>query len=128
MYILDKEQLRKMHNLMREKGVHSVNVSMFSEQQQKLIYESYAEQFLGFNGMFFMANCVISYALADNLEMINKKLKQEFDYALKQYDYDYALLCARLLNDDGMIEFLKQYNVTNKYDKIFEDINKFIKK
>lgn len=126
MLVLDKNQLRKFHNLMREKGVHNVNTSMFSDEQRKLIYESYGEQFLIFNGLFFMTNCVVSYALANNLGIINKKLKQELDYALKQYDYDYALLCARLLNDKSMIEFLKQYNITNNYDKIFSDINKFI--
>ncbi len=128
MYILDKEQIRKMHNLMRKNGVHKVNISMFSEQQQKLIYDSYAEQFFSYGGLGFMVNCVIPYALANNLVMVDKKLKQEIDYALKQNDYDYALLCARLLNDNAMVEFLKQYNVTNKYDKIFDDLNKFIKR
>lgn len=128
MYILDKEQLRRLHNLMRDKGINNVNVSMFSEQQRKLIYEGYAEQFLAYNGLGFMVNCVISYALANNLNMVNEKLKQELDYALKQYDYDYALLCARLMNDNSMIEFLKQYNTTNKYDRIFDDVNKFIKR
>jgi|SRR3989344_6721141 len=126
MLILDKDQLRKIHNLMRDKGIHKVNISMFSEQQKKLIYESYAEQFLSYSELGFMVNCVISYALANNQEMVTKKLKQELDYAIKQQDYDYALLCARLMSDDSMVEFLKQYNPTNKYDKVFSDINKFI--
>jgi len=126
MLILDKGQLRKLHNLMRDKGVNNVNISMFSEEQRKLVYESYAEQFLGFNGLFFMSNCVVSYALANNLDMVNKKLKQEVEYALKQYDYDYALLCAKLLDDQKIVEFLKQYRITNNYDNIFNNINKFI--
>jgi len=126
MFILDKNKLKMMHTLMREKGVHNVNTSMFSDQQRKVIYEGYADQFFMFNGLGFMVNCVISYALAKNLGMVNKKLKQELDYALKQYEYDYALLCANLLQDEKMIEFLKQYNITNKYDKIFNDINKFV--
>lgn len=126
MFILDKNKLKMLHTLMREKGVNNVNISMFSEQQRKIVYESYAEQYFMFNGLGFMVNCVISYALAKNIEMVNKKLKQELDYALKQYDYDYALLCAKLLQDEKMIEFLKQYNITNKYDKIFNDISKFV--
>ena len=128
MYILDKEQIRRMHNLMRKNGVHKINISMFSEQQQKIIYNSYAEQFFSYGGLGFMVNCVVPYALANNLEMVDKKLKQEIEYALKQSDYEYAFLCARLLNDNAMVEFLKQYNVTNKYDKIFDDLNKFIKR
>ena len=126
MFILDENKLKMMHTLMREKGVHNVNVSMFDEKQRKIIYESYAEQYLMFNGLGFMVNCVLSYALAKNILMMDKKLKQELDYALKQYDYDYALLCAKLLNDEKMIEFLKQYDVKGKYDKIFGDMNKFV--
>src|SRR3989344_1636097 len=125
MFLLDENKLKMLHNLMREKGVDKINVSMFSEKQKKIIYESYGEQFLMFDGLGFMVNCVASYALAKNLEMTNKKLKQEFDYGLKQYDYDYALLCAKLLNDKEMIEFLKQYNPTNKYDNIFNELNIF---
>lgn len=126
MFILDENKLKMLHTLMREKGVHNVNISMFSEQQRRTIYESYGDQYLMFNGLGYMVNCVISYALAKNIEMVNKKLRQELDYALKQYDYDYALLCAKLLNDEKMVEFLKQYNTTNKYDKIFNDMNKFV--
>ncbi|MEK6907529.1 MAG: hypothetical protein AABW45_03290, partial [Nanoarchaeota archaeon] len=126
MFILDENKLKMLHTLMREKGVVNVSTSMFSEQQRKIIYESYAEKYLMFDGLGFMVNCVVSYALAKNINMMDKKLKQEFDYALKQYDYDYALLCAKLLNDNAMIEFLKQYNTTNKYDKIFNDMNKFV--
>jgi hypothetical protein len=126
MYILDENKLKMMHTLMREKGVHNVNTSMFSEQQRKVIYESYADQFFMFNGLGFMVNCVVSYTLSKNIEMVNKKLKMEFDYALKQYDYDYALLCARLMQDEKMIEFLKQYNIKGKYDKMFNDLDKFI--
>ena len=126
MFILDENKLKMMHTLMREKGIINVNVSMFSDNQRKIIYESYGEQFLMFNGLGFMVNCVLSYALAKNLEIVNKKLKQEFDYALKQYDYEYAFLCARLMNDEKMIEFLKQYNIKGKYEKIFNDMNKFL--
>ena len=126
MFILDENKLKMLHTLMREKGVHNVNISMFSEQQRKIIYESYGEKFLFFNGMVFMVNCVVSYALAKNIDMANKKLKQEFDYALKQYDYEYAYLCARLLDDEKMVEFVKQYDIKGKYDKIFDDVNNFV--
>ena len=126
MFILDKNKLKMMHTLMREKGVHNVNTSMFSDQQRKVIYEGYADQFFMFNGLGFMVNCVISYALAKNLGMVNKKLKQELDYALKQYDYDYALLCAKLMDNKEMIEFLKQYKISNRYDNIFNQLNKSI--
>ena len=115
-----------MHTLMREKGVHNVNTSMFSEQQRKVIYESYGEQFLMFNGLGYLVNCVVPYALAKNMNMVDKKLKQELDYALKQYDYEYAFLCAKLLNDEKMIEFVKQYDVKGRYDKIFNDMSKFV--
>ncbi|MEK6835911.1 MAG: hypothetical protein AABX55_02715 [Nanoarchaeota archaeon] len=126
MFILDESKLKMMHTLMREKGVNKVDLSMFSELQRKKIYETYAEQFFMFNGLGYMVNCVASYALARNIEMVNKKLKQELEYALKQYDYDYALLCARLLQDNSMIEFLKQYKISNKYDNIFNELNKLI--
>ena len=126
MFILDENKLKMLHTLMREKGIINVNTSMFSEQQRKIIYESYGEQFFMYNGLAFMVNCVISYALAKNIGIVNKKLKQEFDYALKQYDYDYALLCAKLMNDEKMIEFLKQYDIKGKYDKIFNDMDKFV--
>lgn len=126
MFLLDENKLKMLHNLMREKGITNVNVSMFSEQQKKRIYEGYGEQFLVYNGLAFMVNCVLSYALAKNIGMVNKKLKQELDYSLKQYDYEYALLCAKLMNDEKMIEFLNQYNITNKYNKIFNDVNKFV--
>jgi len=126
MFILDENKLKMMHTLMREKGVNNVDLTMFSELQRKRIYETYGEQFLMFDGLGYMVNCVIAYALAKNIEMVNKKLKKELDYALKQYDYDYASLCAKLLQDNEMIEFLKQYNVTNKYDKIFNTVNKFV--
>ncbi len=126
MFILDENKLKMLHNLMREKGINKVNISMFNEQQKKKVYESYGEKFLIYNGLGFMLNCVISYALAKNRDIVNKKLKQELDYALKQYDYDYALLCAKLMQDEKMIEFLKQYDVKNKYDKIFNELNKFI--
>ena len=126
MFILDENKLKMMHTLMREKGVNNVDLTMFSELQTKKIYETYAEQFFMFDGLGYMVNCVVSYALAKNIEMVNKKLKKELDYALKQYDYDYALLCAKLLQDNEMIEFLKQYNITNKYDKIFNEVNRFV--
>ncbi|MEK6835006.1 MAG: hypothetical protein AABX61_01960 [Nanoarchaeota archaeon] len=126
MFILDENKLKMLHTLMREKGVVNVSISMFSEQQKKIIYDSYAEKYLMFNGLGFMVNCVLSYALAKNIEMVNKKLKQELEYALKQYDYEYAFLCTKLLNDEKMIEFLKQYDIKGRYDKIFNDINKFI--
>jgi len=126
MFILDENKLKMLHTLMREKGVHNVNTSMFSEQQRKIIYESYGEQFLMFNGLGYMVNCVVPYALAKNINMVDKKLKQELDYALKQYDYEYAFLCAKLLNDKKMVEFVKQYDVKGDYDKIFNDMNKFV--
>jgi len=126
MFILDENKLKMMHTLMREKGVHNVNTSMFSEQQRKVIYESYGEQFLMFNGLGYLVNCVVPYALAKNMNMVDKKLKQELDYALKQYDYEYAFLCAKLLNDEKMIEFVKQYDVKGRYDKIFNDMSKFV--
>ncbi|AJF62522.1 MAG: hypothetical protein QT11_C0001G0374 [archaeon GW2011_AR20] len=126
MFILDENKLKMLHTLMREKGVHNVNTSMFSEQQRKIIYESYGEQFLMFNGLGYMVNCVVPYALAKNINMVDKKLKQELDYALKQYDYEYAFLCAKLLNDEKMVEFVKQYDVKGDYDKIFNDMNKFV--
>ena len=126
MFILGENKLKMLHTLMREKGVHNVNTSMFSEQQRKIIYESYGEQFLMFNGLGYMVNCVVPYALAKNINMVDKKLKQELDYALKQYDYEYAFLCAKLLNDEKMVEFVKQYDVKGDYDKIFNDMNKFV--
>ena len=125
MFILDENKLRMLHNLMREKGISNVDISMFSEQQRKTIYESYGEKFLYYNGLGFMVNCVISYALAKNLEMVDKKLREELDYAFKAHDYDYALLCSKLLQDQGMITFLKNYTQTDKYEKLFNDVIKF---
>ena len=79
MFILDENKLRMLHNLMREKGIMNVDLSMFSEQQKKTVYESYGEKFLMFNGLGFMVNFVISYALAKNMQMVNKKLREELD-------------------------------------------------
>jgi len=126
MFLLDENQLKMMHKLMRERGITKVEVNMFNEEQKKRIYESYGEQFLVYNGVWFMVNCVTSYALAKNIDMVNQKLKQELDYALKQYDYDYAFLCARLMQDETITEFLKQYSITVKYEKIFSELNKII--
>jgi hypothetical protein len=126
MYLLDENKIKLLHNLMREKGINNVNTSMFNEQQKKKIYESYGEKFLYYNGLAFMVNCVLSYALAKNKEMAEKKLREELDYAFKSHDYDYALLCSKLLNDKGMTDFLKQYTKTDKYEKVFNDLNKFI--
>ena len=126
MFILDENKLKMLHTLMREKGIMNVDISMFSEQQKKIIYESYGEKFLYYNGIAFMVNCVTSYALAKNKDLMNKKLREELDYAFKAQDYDYALLCAKLLNDHGMVEFIKNYTKTDKYEKIFNDVNKFV--
>ena len=126
MFILDENKLKMLHNLMREKGIMNVDISMFDEKQRKIIYESYGEKFLMYNGLGFMVNCVISYALAKNLDMTNKKLKEELDYAFTAHDYDYALLCAKLMHDESMISFLKNYTNQDKYEKIFNMINKFI--
>ncbi|MEK6932244.1 MAG: hypothetical protein AABW56_00420 [Nanoarchaeota archaeon] len=126
MFILDENKLRMLHNLMREKGVINVDVSMFEERQRKIIYESYGEKFLFYSGMAFMVNCVISYALAKNIEMVNKKLREELDYAFKAHDYDYALLCSKLLRDQGMTTYLRNYTQTDKYENLFNSMNKFI--
>ena len=126
MFILDENKLRMLHNLMREKGVINVDISMFEERQKKIIYESYGEKFLFYTGMAFMVNCVLSYALAKNKEMIDKKLREELDYAFKAHDYDYALLCAKLLQDNGMIEFIKNYTQTDKYENVFNSMIKYI--
>ena len=126
MFILDENKLKMLHTLMREKGVSNVNVSMFNEQQKNKIYESYGEKFLYFNGMAFMVNRVLSYALAKNVQMMDKKLREELDYGFMSHDYDYALLCAKLLNDKGMTEYLKSYTQTDKYEKIFNQMNKFV--
>jgi len=124
--MLDENKLRMLHNLMREKGIHNVDISMFGEEQRKKIYESYAEQFFGFNGMGYMVNCVISYALAKNIQRVNEKLHKELEYALKAQDYDYALLCAKLLDDPEMVGFIKNYTKIEKYERVFNDINKFV--
>ena len=58
--------------------------------------------------------------------MTNKKLKEELDYAFTAHDYDYALLCAKLLQDQSMIDFVKNYTSSDKYEKIFNDMIKFI--
>ncbi len=126
MYVIDDKLLRGLHNLMREKGVNKVNVSMFSPEQQKMIYEGYGEQFLIYNGMWFMINAVVSYSLANNIEMVNKKLKAELDYAFKAHDYDYAMLCARLLQDNEMTEFLKNYTTIDKHAKVYIEMINFI--
>ncbi len=126
MYLLDENKLKLLHGLMRDKGVDKVNVSMFNEQQQKFIYESYGENFLSYNGLGFMTNCILSYALAKNISMVNKKLQKEIDYALLQKDYDYAILCAKLMDNSEMIKFLEQYSKSNKYENIFNGINKYI--
>ena len=126
MFILDENKLKMLHTLMREKGIMNVDISMFSEQQKKIIYESYGEKFLYYNGIAFMVNCVTSYALAKNKDLMNKKLREELDYAFKAQDYDYALLCAKLLNDYGMVGFIKNYTKSDKYEKIFNDMNKFV--
>jgi len=126
MFILDENKLRMLHNLMREKGIVNVDISMFEERQRKIIYESYGEKFLYYNGMAFMVNCVLSYALAKNKEMMDKKLREELDYAFKAQDYDYALLCAKLLQDKGMVAYLKNYTKTDKYENVFNSINGYI--
>ncbi len=126
MFILDENKLRMLHNLMREKGVVNVDISMFSEQQKKTVYESYGEKFLYYNGMAFMVNCVLSYALAKNKEMKEKKLREELDYAFKAQDYDYALLCAKLLQDKGMVEFIKNYTNQDKYENVFNSMIKYV--
>lgn len=126
MFILDENKLRMLHNLMREKGVINVDISMFDEKQRKIIYESYGEKFLYYNGMAFMVNCVLSYALSKNKEIVDKKLREELDYAFKAQDYDYALLCAKLLQDNGMIAFIKNYTNQDKYENIFNSMIKFI--
>ena len=126
MFILDENKLKMLHTLMREKGIMNVDISMFSEQQKKIIYESYGEKFLYYNGIAFMVNCVTSYALAKNKDLMNKKLREELDYAFKAQDYDYALLCAKLLNDAGMISFVKNYTTKDKYEKVFEQVNKYL--
>ena len=124
--MLDENKLKMLHNLMREKGISNVDISMFSETQRKKVYESYGEKFLSYNGLGFMVNCVLSYALAKNPEMVNKKLKEELDYAFTAHDYDYALLCAKLMSDESMIKFLKNYTQSDKYEKIFNEMNKFV--
>ena len=126
MFILDENRLRMLHNLMREKGVINIDISMFDERQRKIIYESYGEKFLFYTGMAFMVNCVLSYALAKNKEMVDKKLREELDYAFKAHDYDYALLCAKLLQDNGMIEFIKNYTQTDKYENVFNSMIKYL--
>ncbi len=126
MFILDENKLRMLHNLMREKGIANVDISMFSEEQRKKVYESYGEKFIMFNGLGYMFNCVLSYALAKNIEMVNKKLKEELDYAFKAHDYDYALLCSKLLQDQSMVNFIKNYTQTDRYEKLFNEINKFV--
>lgn len=126
MFILDENKLRMLHNLMREKGVVNVDISMFDEKQRKIVYESYGEKFLYYNGMAFMVNCVLSYALAKNNEMVDKKLREELDYAFKAQDYDYALLCAKLLKDNGLIAFIKNYTNQDKYENVFNSMIKYI--
>ena len=126
MFILDENKLRMLHNLMREKGIVNVDISMFEERQRKIIYESYGEKFLFYTGMAFMVNCVLSYALAKNKEMMDKKLREELDYAFKAQDYDYALLCSKLLQDRGMIAYLKNYTETDKYESLFNSMIKYI--
>ena len=111
---------------MKEKGVNNVNISMFNEQQRKMVYEGYGEQFLVYNGLWFMLNAIVSYSLAKNIGMVEKKLNQELEYAIHAQDYDYALLCARLLQDKAMEEFIKNYNTTGKYDKVFNETIGFV--
>ena len=108
--------------------MNNVDISMFSEEQQKTLYEGYGEQFLFYNGMWFMINSVVSYALAKNMVMVDKKLREELDYAFQAHDYDYAMLCARLLQDTGMVEFLKNYTTIDKNDKIFNEMIVFVNK
>ena len=126
MFILDENKLRMLHNLMREKGVSNVDISMFNEDQRRRVYESYGEKFLYYNGMAFMVNCVLSYSLAKNNELVDKKLREELDYAFKAQDYDYALLCAKLLKDNGMIAFIKNYTNKDKYENVFNSMMKVI--
>ncbi len=126
MELLDDKTTRMLHNLFQEKGVNNVNISMFSQEQQKIIYEGYGEQFLMYNGMWYMINAVVSYSLAKNIEMVNKKLKQEVEYAIKAHDYDYGMLCARLMQDNVMIEFLKNYTNGERYDQAYNEIVVFV--
>jgi len=126
MHLLDENKLKLLHTLMREKGVNNVNTSMFNDQQKKHIYESYGEKFLYYNGLAFMVNSVISYSLAKNWKMAEKKLREELDYAFNSHDYDYALLCSKLLNDKGMTEFIRQYTQTEKYEKLFNEMSKVV--
>ena len=126
MFILDENKLRMLHNLMRERGIINVDVSMFSDKQKKQIYEGYGEKFLMYNGMAFMVNCVLSYTFAKNKEMVDKKLREELDYAFKAQDYDYALLCAKLLQDNGLIAYLKNYTSQDKYENVFNSMNKYV--
>lgn len=126
MELLDDKKIKMLHNLIKEKGITNVNVSMFSEEQRKIIYEGYGEQFLIYNGLWFMINAIVSYSLAKNIGMVEKKLNQELEYAIHAQDYDYALLCARLLQDKSMEEFIKNYNTTGKYDKVFDETIGFV--
>ena len=126
MFILDENKLKMLHNLMREKGISNVDISMFNEDQRKRVYESYGEKFLYYNGMAFMVNCVLSYSLAKNNELVDKKLREELDYAFKAQDYDYALLCAKLLKDNGMVAFIKNYTNQDKYENVFNSMMKVI--
>lgn len=117
--------------ILSEKGIDHTDLSMFGEEAKK-IYDLYGDKFMDQGGVVAMTIAVKSFIKAGFIEKAKKKLLMEGDRAVKEKEYNYALLCYKLLGDDSIVNFLLSNNFSSKdsnmdYSKLYSSIVGYIK-
>ncbi|MBI2673193.1 hypothetical protein HYX19_02955 [Candidatus Woesearchaeota archaeon] len=116
--------------ILSEKGIDHTDLSMFGEKAKK-IYDLYGDKFMNQEGVIAMTIAVKSFIRSGFIEKAKKKLLLEGDRAIKEREYNYALLCYRLLGDDSIVNFLLSNNFNSKdsnidYSKVYSNIISYI--
>lgn len=117
--------------ILSEKGIDDADLSMFGDKSKE-IYEKYGDKFMNQEGTVSMVIAIKSFIKANKFEKAKIKLLKEGSRAIKEKEYNYALLCYNLLGDNPMINFLLSNNFGAKdsnicYNKLYHNMLSYIK-
>lgn len=122
---------RLAFKIISEKGIDNVDLSMFGIKAKE-IFEKYGDKFIDQEGAISTVIAVKSFIKAEAFEKAKFKLLKEGCRAIKEKEYNCALLCYMLLGDDAMISFLLSNKLEAKdpgvdYEELYEKMLSYIK-